>query len=98
MSGNIGKRFNRLLEQAKVIIGSKRNNEDKLKEICLLVKKNVSHYNWVGFYLVNPAKNRELKLGPFAGEPTEHIRIPFGKGVCGQAAEKKRNFHSTRRV
>ena len=25
-------------------------------------------------------------LGPFVGAPTEHVRIPFGKGICGQAA------------
>ena len=28
----------------------------------------------------------------FAGEPTEHIIIPFGKGICGQVAVSNENF------
>ena len=44
----------------------------------------MEHYDWVGFYL---AEGRELVLGPFVGAPTEHVRIPFGCGVCGQVAE-----------
>jgi L-methionine (R)-S-oxide reductase len=48
----------------------------------------VPYYDWVGFYCVDSSKN-ELVLGPFVGEPTEHVCIPFGKGLCGQAAERK---------
>ena len=44
----------------------------------------MEHYDWVGFYL---AEGRELVLGPFVGAPTEHVRIAFGHGVCGQVAE-----------
>ena len=32
------------------------------------------------------------KLAEFAGEPTEHIIIPFGKGICGQVAVSNENF------
>ncbi len=39
-------------------------------------------YNWVGIYIL---KGRWLELGPFIGAPTEHRRIPVGKGVCGTA-------------
>ena len=39
--------------------------------------------NWAGFYR---AQGRELVLGPFQGKAA-CIRIPFGKGVCGTAAE-----------
>ncbi|HEC81687.1 MAG TPA: GAF domain-containing protein [Thermoplasmatales archaeon] len=84
--------FDKLLEKVEGIVNSKGNDEEKLKEICELLQRKVSHYNWVGFYLVDPSKDKELTLGPFAGEPTEHLRIPFGKGVCGQAAEKKKTI------
>ena len=57
-----------------------------------MLKENVSYYDWVGFYLVNPRKQSELLLGPYVGEATEHVRIPFGKGICGQAAETKKTF------
>jgi L-methionine (R)-S-oxide reductase len=60
-----------------------------LKEICVLLAQGFPLYNWVGFYLVDPPGSRELALGPFVGEPTEHVRIPFGRGVCGQAAERR---------
>ncbi|MHA6719972.1 GAF domain-containing protein [Sphingomonas sp. RS6] len=41
--------------------------------------------NWAGFYR-NVAG--ELVLGPFQGKAA-CIRIPFGKGVCGTAAETR---------
>ena len=28
----------------------------------------------------------------FAGDPTDHTTIPFGKGICGQVAESNSNF------
>ena len=59
---------------------------DKLKAICTLLKINFSNYNWVGFYAIDKERPNELVLVSFEGEPTEHMRIPFGKGVCGQAA------------
>lgn len=41
--------------------------------------------NWVGFYL---AKKDMLYLGPFQGLPA-CVEIPFGKGVCGTAAQSR---------
>lgn len=65
--------------------------DDKLHAICELLEKEVAYYNWVGFYFKNGDKN-ELKLGPYVGEPTDHIIIPFGKGICGQVAVSNENF------
>ena len=65
--------------------------EDRLQRVCELLKAQVPHYNWVGFYFRDGNKE-ELLLGPFAGEPTEHTRIPFGKGICGQVALTGKNF------
>lgn len=63
----------------------------RLKEVCELLKAEVDYYTWVGFYFKNGDKN-ELKLGPYAGAPTDHIIIPFGKGICGQVAISNENF------
>jgi L-methionine (R)-S-oxide reductase len=41
-----------------------------------------SKFNWVGIYEL---KGKFLELGPYIGAPTEHSRIPVGKGVCGTA-------------
>ena len=71
---------------AKQILNSELNRSDKLKAFCKLLKDNVCYYDWVGFYIINKQVPTELKLEYYEGEPTEHLRIPFGKGVCGQAA------------
>jgi GAF domain-containing protein len=65
--------------------------EERLQQICKLLKEKVSYYNWVGFYFKNGDKN-ELKLGSYAGQPTDHTIIPFGKGICGQVALSNQNF------
>jgi L-methionine (R)-S-oxide reductase len=57
-----------------------------LKKTTELLHSEISHYNWVGFYLLDAKKN-ELVLGPFTGAPTDHTHIPLGKGICGQVAE-----------
>lgn len=60
---------------------------ERLQSLCSFVHGALSNYDWFGFYI---ARRREklLDLGPFVGEPTEHVLIPFGRGICGQAAEK----------
>ena len=67
------------------------NTTEKMQAICELLKENVLHYDWVGFYFKNGEKE-ELKLGPYAGAPTDHTIIPFGKGICGQVAVSNQNF------
>ena len=65
--------------------------DTRLGEICELLRSNVPYYDWVGFYFRNGDKE-ELKLGPYAGAPTDHTIIPFGKGICGQVAVSNQNF------
>jgi len=62
-----------------------QNPDDLLYRICELLKKEVYHYDWVGFYILDQEKN-ELVLGPFVGKPTQHTHIAVGKGICGQVA------------
>ena len=81
--------FEDLVKTVDKIISDPDGINLKLQKICDLLATSVSGYDWVGFYFVNPKKERELILGPFAGEPTDHIRINFGQGICGQAAEKE---------
>ena len=60
--------------------------EGKLQGIATLLANEIDYYDWVGFYLVDDMSRNELVLGPYVGAETEHVRIPFGKGICGQAA------------
>ncbi|MDZ7337480.1 MAG: carboxymuconolactone decarboxylase family protein [candidate division KSB1 bacterium] len=78
-----------LLRTIASIVQWPSGREQKLQVICTMLKEQVRHFDWVGFYLVEGSSDW-LVLGPFAGAPTEHVRIPFGKGVCGQAAAQRR--------
>ncbi len=85
--------FTTLLVAVREVVASEGSDRDaKLHAICALLEREVAHYDWVGFYLVDPARERELVLGPFAGAPTEHTRIAFGQGICGQAADTEMTF------
>ena len=65
--------------------------DEKLLQLCHLLNDSIDYYDWVGFYFKNGDKE-ELILGPYAGEPTDHTVIPFGKGICGQVALSNQNF------
>lgn len=65
--------------------------DDRLTAVCEILMNGVPYYDWVGFYFRNGDKE-ELKLRAFAGEPTDHTIIPFGKGICGQVAVSNKNF------
>ncbi|TFG75628.1 MAG: GAF domain-containing protein [Flavobacteriales bacterium] len=83
--------FKSLRPRVKEILTGQESVEARLHQLCKLLKTNVPHYDWVGFYFRNGEKE-ELKLGPYAGEPTDHTIIPFGKGICGQVALSNQNF------
>ena len=68
------------------LLETKISNDITLLKICELLKTEVYHYDWVGFYILDEA-TQTLILGPYVGKPTEHTKIPVGKGVCGQVAE-----------
>lgn len=76
----------------KIVDDKDQSRDQKLQQICKLLAEKVDVFDWVGFYLVDPKADRELVLGPYVGEDTDHTRIPFGKGICGQAAETNETF------
>ena len=75
-----------------------------LSNAAALLWDALDDINWAGFYLVDPVTvsgavpgaepsdhepcTPELRLGPFQGK-VACVRIPFGRGVCGTAAETK---------
>ena len=84
--------FEKLKQEVLILLNrSELKTDIRLQQVCELLKSSVPHYDWVGFYFKNGDKN-ELKLGPYAGLPTDHTIIPFGKGICGQVAVSNENF------
>ena len=67
------------------LIGDETDAVANMANAAGLIWDSVPDVNWVGFY-----RNigDELVLGPFQGRPA-CIRIPFGTGVCGVAAETR---------
>lgn len=53
--------------------------------IVEIISQRLPHYNWTGFYMLDPNDPQTLALGPFRGAPTEHVRIPVSQGICGAA-------------
>jgi len=77
--------FKTLKNKIQKKIDETDNLNDCLKYICDLLKNNLNGYDWVGFYF-HVEKKHHLELLVFSGIPTEHTKIPFGKGICGQTA------------
>ena len=59
-----------------------------MEHISKRLHEKMTRYNWVGFYLVDPADSNYLVVGPFAGSFTPNARIPLDTGLCGAAATK----------
>lgn len=84
--------FDKLRPQVEEILKNDQLSVDqRLTKVCELLESNIPYYDWVGFYFRNGDKE-ELKLKAFAGEPTDHEIIPFGRGICGQVAVSNKNF------
>jgi len=57
-----------------------------MEHIAQRLHEKMTRYNWVGFYLVDPADPGILVVGPFVGSFTPNARIPLNTGLCGAAA------------
>lgn len=71
--------------QCLEILHSEMPNNAKVQKLMKFLKEARLHFDWVGIYMMDNA-SQQLVLGPFAGAATEHTKIPFGKGICGQVA------------
>lgn len=75
-------------EIASVIDGETSRTARYATASCLLAQAFAPRYFWTGFYEVDPGKPSELVVGPYQGT-LGCLRIPFGKGVCGAAAQQQ---------
>ena len=57
-----------------------------MDRIAKRLHEKMTRYNWVGFYLVDPADSGYLVVGPFAGSFTPNARIHLNTGLCCAAA------------
>jgi len=57
-----------------------------MERVAQRLHEKMTRYNWVGFYLIDPADSGMLLVGPFVGSFTPNVRIPLDIGLCGAAA------------
>jgi len=77
--------YQELAGQITALIRDETDSVANLANCAGLIYHAVPRLNWAGFYLL---KGGELVLGPFQGRPA-CVRIAFGRGVVGTAAEKR---------
>jgi L-methionine (R)-S-oxide reductase len=83
--------YRELLAAADALTAYEPDSVANMANVAALLWEFLPDLNWAGFYRVGATKNGaadELVLGPFVGRPA-CIRIPFGKGVCGAAAQSR---------
>ena len=73
--------------QIEAVLESETNQLAQMATInCILKETFPEKFFWTGFYLVDPANPKQLVVGPYQGT-MGCLRIDFGRGVCGTAAE-----------
>ncbi|WP_395329725.1 GAF domain-containing protein [Novosphingobium sp. BL-8H] len=75
--------YGELVEAAQALIAGEPDPVANMSNLAALLWQYLPELNWSGFYRTIEG---ELVLGPFIGKPA-CIRIPFGQGVCGTAAQ-----------
>jgi putative methionine-R-sulfoxide reductase with GAF domain len=75
-----------LLKEFQDFAKSAPTVQSVMELISRRVHEKMTRYNWVGFYLVDPADSGVLLIGSFAGSFTPNARIPLNSGLCGAAA------------
>jgi L-methionine (R)-S-oxide reductase len=77
--------YRELATQISALIHGETDAVANMANCAALIFNSLPDVNWAGFYLL---KGCELVIGPFQGKPA-CVRIAFGRGVVGTAAEKR---------
>jgi L-methionine (R)-S-oxide reductase len=73
-------------EQLAVVLEDETDPIAIMASVVSVLKKNLPHVCWVGFYRVDLDNPDELVVGPYQGL-LGTLRVTWGRGVCGTCAE-----------
>jgi GAF domain-containing protein len=82
-------RYRELAQEIAAVLDGEPNMTARQATVASMLANSFDSFFWTGFYLVDPDKPRELVVGPYQGT-LGCMRIAFGRGVCGTAAEQRR--------
>ncbi|WP_297506746.1 GAF domain-containing protein [uncultured Caulobacter sp.] len=89
LSADKATRYAEVADEIASVLDGESNLTARMATVASMLANSFDHYFWTGFYVVDPAKPRELVVGPYQGT-LGCLRIAFGRGVCGAAAETGR--------
>ena len=79
-------RYAELEDEILAVLEGEPNLTARMATVASMLSDAFPTFFWTGFYVVDPDKPRELVVGPYQGT-LGCLRIAFGRGVCGAAAE-----------
>ena len=82
-AGDTPAMYDELAKALEALVEGETDAIANMANAAALIWETLPDLNWAGFYR---NVGGELVLGPFQGRAA-CIRIPFGRGVCGAAAE-----------
>jgi len=83
-------RWDELHRQIRAVVEGEPSSTARYATASSMLRQAMGpRFFWVGFYVVDPERPRELVVGPYQGT-LGCLRIPFGRGVCGTAAAERR--------
>lgn len=82
-------RYGELAEEIAAVLEGEPDPTARMATVASMLHHAFDAFFWTGFYVVDPAKGDELRVGPYQGT-LGCLRIPFGRGVCGAAAAERR--------
>lgn len=81
-------RYAAVAEEIAAVLDGEPNRTARMATVASMLSSSFEHFFWTGFYVVDPERERELVVGPYQGT-LGCLRIAFGRGVCGTAAETR---------
>jgi L-methionine (R)-S-oxide reductase len=85
--------YAQIAQEIAAVLEGEPNAIARMATVVAMLASTFDAYSWTGFYLVDPARPKdlpkELVVGPYQGA-LGCLRIAFGRGVCGAAAESGR--------
>lgn len=78
-------RYATVAQEIAAVLDGEPNLTARMATVASMLAASFETFFWTGFYVVDPARERELVVGPYQGT-LGCLRIAFGRGVCGAAA------------
>lgn len=82
-------RYEEVEVEILAVLDGEPDRTARMATVTAMLADAFGDYFWTGFYVVDPSRDRELVVGPYQGT-LGCLRIVFGRGVCGAAAETRR--------